>query len=81
MFPNNGSGMHSLDMPVKKRRSRKKKPAVVDPEAERQERELRMKIKQSLHTQQVLRTEVEEDEAQQRSLDLMFCSSSGYTFL
>eukprot|EP00584_Thalassiosira_punctigera_P003258 CAMPEP_0172546384 /NCGR_PEP_ID=MMETSP1067-20121228/16160_1 /TAXON_ID=265564 ORGANISM="Thalassiosira punctigera, Strain Tpunct2005C2" /NCGR_SAMPLE_ID=MMETSP1067 /ASSEMBLY_ACC=CAM_ASM_000444 /LENGTH=822 /DNA_ID=CAMNT_0013333309 /DNA_START=109 /DNA_END=2577 /DNA_ORIENTATION=+ len=54
----------AMDAPVKKRRSRKKKPAVVDPEAERQERELRMKIKQSLHTQQVLRTEVEEDEAQ-----------------
>ena len=60
----------------KKRRSRKKQPQTLDPEAERQERELRKKIQQSLQNQQVSRTEVEEtsDKAQQRSADVTAAS-------
>ncbi|EJK49294.1 hypothetical protein THAOC_31852 [Thalassiosira oceanica] len=50
---------------MKMKRKSKKKPTdekILTEEEERQEHELRMKIKQSLNTQQVLRNEVEETE-------------------
>ena len=47
---------------MKKKRNSKKKPEILTEEEERQEHELRMKIQQSLNTQQVLRNEVEETE-------------------
>ncbi|KAL3810343.1 hypothetical protein ACHAXA_003072 [Cyclostephanos tholiformis] len=66
MFPfNNGSGMLESLPVVKKRRSRKKASVPLDPETERQERELRLKIQQSLVTQHKSRKEIEEDEAQE----------------
>lgn len=65
MFPfNNGLMPGSLPV-VKKRRSRKKAAVPLDPETERQERELRLKIQQSLVTQHKSRKEIEEDEAQE----------------
>ena len=68
MFPfKNGLGIYGPTSVVKRRRSRKKEPAPLDPETEKQERELRLKIQQSLHTQQKSRKEIEEDEAQQWS--------------
>ena len=67
MYNPSGAGMppQQTTPVVKKRRSRKKKPVEVDPEAERQEAELRAKIKASLHTQQASRKEFEDDEANQ----------------
>ena len=61
--PNNNNTQQQQTKPSKKRRSRRKKAVEVDPEAERQEAELRAKIKASLHSQRVSRKDVEEEEA------------------
>jgi len=66
--PNNAQQQQQQQpKPTKKRRSRKKKPVEVDPEAEREEAELRAKIKASLHSQHVSRKVVEEEEAKKTS--------------
>eukprot|EP01082_Thalassiosira_pseudonana_P001343 g1147.t1 g1147 contig10:1484113-1486683(+) len=67
------------DPTPKKRRPRKKKEVVLDEETDRQERELRMKIAQSLHNQYASRTQVETEEVnlQQKQRQRGYSDDSG----